>query len=226
MTKYMEKSEQVKKRIEEIKAEREKQIAELEAKIKACADASKGLDAKIEAAAAAENLEAWNKATFEKSSAEAKIKMLSQKIEQIKKFDFVSKEESEKTIDALIELENELDASMSKAVLDAYNTLKPVYEAYREASGEATNIIKQWIKEIRPYYGDRFKSDFEMKSHYNSNTQKADLVYQEYETKKGTGWICAAYIARDFTEDAESRKEEIEADIQAFTNASSEKKGK
>lgn len=213
----MTKAETATTRIEEIKSEQARQLAELDAKIRACEDAQSGLDAKIEAAAASENLDAWNKANFEKSSAAAKIKMLQRKREQVTAFDFVGQDETDKMINELIERENELDALISKTVLTAIEKINAAYESYRGEIDETTIAIKQVIREIRPYQGEKFASKFVMSRDGNKDIQK----YESGRDYPGN-WTDAAYIARDFLDRAADRADKLKI----IANAADSKRGK
>lgn len=198
------------RRIEEIKQEREAQLAEIDAKIKACESVTSGIDAKIDAAAAAEDLEAWNKANFEKSSAAAKIKMLQQKRKQVEAFDFVKQEETDDVINGLIERENELDALISSVILKANEKIKAAYETYKSEIDKATDTVDTWIKDIRPYRGIEYASKFSMQTRYNSSAGK-DITRQIYDSGRYTGnWTTAAFIARDFTERIEAAASDLE----------------
>ena len=210
---------QVEKRIEEIKQERAKQLAEIDAKIKACENVTNSIDEKIEAAAAKEDLEGWNKATFEKQTAAAKIKMLQQKRRQIESLDFVKQEETNSVIDGIIDRQNELDALLSAAILEANEKINNIFKTYKEEIG-ADAVIKTWIREIHPYSGEKYSNKFEIKTRYNAGEGK-EITRQEYENGRFAGsWETAAFIARDFTERVEDDRNNL---LQAIANVDASK---
>ena len=199
---------QVEKRIEEIKQEKARQLAELDAKIKDCESVINGIDAKIEAAAAKEDLEGWNKATFEKQTAAAKSKMLQQKRKQVNALDFVKPEETNSIIDGIIDRQIELDALLSAAIIEADEKINNIFKTYKEEINTDA-VIKTWIREIHPYSGKKYASRFEMRTGYNAAAGR-EITRQEYENGRyAESWETAAFIARDFTERVTDDRDEL-----------------
>ena len=205
----------IEKRITEIKREREKQIAEINSKIKECEKITGNIDAKIEAAAAKEDLESWNKANFEKQTTAAKIKMLQQKRRQVEALDFVTQEETNNLIDGILDRQNELDVLLSAAIIEADEKINNIFKIYREEIGTDA-VIKTWIREIHPYSGKKYASRFEMRTGYNAAAGR-EITRQEYENGRyAESWETAAFIARDFIESVEADRDKL---LQAITQS-------
>lgn len=208
------KSEQAQERITAILQERDQMIKELDEKIRACKESSENLKTKIDAFAAREDFEGWNRANFELSSAAAKVTMLERKREQTEALSFVDPAETNEIIDGLVSREIELDALMSKTILDAAEKIKGVYEHYKAEIGNSTDAIEAWIRKIHPYSGATFAKMFEMKTQRNASTGK-DIDIQEYINDRLYNWTRAAFLARDFTEDVSLHEDELNAIVQA-----------
>ena len=98
---------------------------------------------------------AYNSAEFKLKASQSRRAMYEGKLDQIAKQEYVSEEESEATIDALLDYEKVLQANFEKAIMPHLTALEELLAAYYADVDKTENTLRKWTNTIRKTYYNR-----------------------------------------------------------------------
>lgn len=128
----------------------------------------------MENAARNTDLVAYSEAKERKTSAENEVEMYKARYNQLKGSDFMTEDESDKTIRSLLSYEDNLAEEYQDNVNALLSKLKTIHEAYRAEVAVTEQTIKEWTSRIYPNYQ-------KVVSHYAGTNEP---VYKRMETSQ------------------------------------------
>lgn len=101
------------------------------------------------------DMDAYAEAEAGKRKAQTALAMYSARYEQIEQQEYISESESDKTIDALLEYEEELAADFKAAIAAPLQKLDKILADYLAAVKDAEDVITAWQRDVHANYSTR-----------------------------------------------------------------------
>jgi len=140
--------EQTNARIKELVDNKAAELLTIQAKVTDARTQKEAAVLAIKDATEKTDLEAYDKAKAEKKAADSAIEMYSARYKMLEEKDFVTEEESDKTIDSLLAYEEELAAEYEAAIQEPLKALVKLQKEYKEAVQAAERTITKWTSTI------------------------------------------------------------------------------
>lgn len=147
-------------RINTLVAQKEVEVKSIQQEIDAANAAYEKASQDIQDAMAATNLDAYEEAKRAQLAAKSKREMYSGRLQQLNAYEFVSEQESDDLIDALLDKEREIEADYEQKLAKVIEDLKAVQAAYEQAKGETKTTIDRWTWLIHKNYRTRGLSSY------------------------------------------------------------------
>lgn len=144
--------EKTQKRIADLLSTREKTISEINARLETLAADIAEQRKALQGATERLDADAYSKAKASIEMLTTQEEMLRARFTQITTAEYVTEEESENTIAALLDYERELEKTFFDKATDIIAELKKLCEKQREDAAEAEKTLLAWTQQIRPNY--------------------------------------------------------------------------
>lgn len=154
-------------RVEKMTEARESYLQTLQEKIDTERKAEAAAHDAIEKAVANLDFEANHEAQKALEAAAERRGLLQRRADQLRAGKLVTEEESDKTIDSLLQYEAELSAAFEEEISAPLFALRKIYTAYADAIQDAEGAIEAWTRIIHPNYRSRG-------TRYANGTDRAD----------------------------------------------------
>lgn len=122
--------------------EAQKQVAEAQAKMDACADA--------------EDLTGYSKEKEARIKAENNIEVYSRKLQEAKEKELISESASNREVEKVLKAQGAAVDTFKSEVKTALDLLFSARKKFLESVNECSDAAKDWERTIRPYTGDMF----------------------------------------------------------------------
>lgn len=147
--------EKTKAKMQQIAADKARELEEIQAAIERAQNEEKTADQQIADAVASTDIAAYMDAKARKTTARTTAEMYEERRRQLHTKKFVTEEESDRVIDALLEFEDKRAAAFINAIRPAVDTLAKLQAEYSAEILDAEQTIKRWTEEIHANYSTR-----------------------------------------------------------------------
>ena len=142
----------IRNQIDQLIADREREIGEIDQHIAvAKSEKAKG-EAALQCAIETTNQKNFDSAKSQIAAAESAIEMYSARREQLINKAFISEEESDKVIDSLLAYKTERDGEFIAAISAELSTISKLVSEYDSAYKAMTNTVRDWESQIHANY--------------------------------------------------------------------------
>lgn len=147
--------EKVSAQIDDLISAKNAQLADINARLDELSVELDSAKSAMDAATSVLDEDAFAAAESRLKKAETKIKMCESRREQIASRDYISEDESEKTIDALLAYENTIAAEFKSEVSPLLDALEKLRSEYVDEVKKTEEALRRWTSEIRETYTNR-----------------------------------------------------------------------
>lgn len=147
--------ERVNDRINELVEQRRVQLEEIDNRLNDLASNGESARSMMKDAAAVLNEKAYADAEAKLKRAESMIEMYKSRREQISSQEYIGEEESEETINSLLDYEDKLEADFKKAIEPHLSALEEIRDKYVFDVSQTEQMIMRWTNTIRRSFYNR-----------------------------------------------------------------------
>lgn len=144
--------EVVNEKIAKLKSDREKELVEIQKHIDeesvALREATKAMDTATDMT----DLEAYERAKAEKTRAETALEMYSARYSKVDKLDFITDEESDEIIAALMDRDSELSIKFQNDLNEALETVEDLLQRHDREKAKLAETVRNWTSKIHANY--------------------------------------------------------------------------
>ena len=140
------------KRIEGLEKKKADDLAAISERIQESERALEDAEREIKSATERTDLTAYQAAKQKEADATAAIEMYSARYTQLESKSFVTRKESEATIDNLFKYEKDIEAEFIEAIAEPLARLKAIHKEYTDGVRAAERAIAEWTRRIKPNY--------------------------------------------------------------------------
>ena len=143
---------EVKERIEKMIAARDAQLQSIDEEMQKISAENAECSARMEAATESSDLEAYRTAKAWAAKLQDAFDMYAARRNQIAALKLVTEEESDRTIDQLLDYEKDLKEEYRTAIRDVMKNMIVISDQYRKKVAEAEGVIRSWTSNIHANY--------------------------------------------------------------------------
>lgn len=151
----MNERERVTSKINDLVDAKNSQLADISARLDELHAEMDAAETSMAAAASVLNEDAFASAEATLKKVKTKIEMYNSRSKQIAAQEYVSEEESEATIDSLLDYEKKLAAEFEKSITPHISALETILSNYIEEVQKTENTLNRWTSTIRVTYMNR-----------------------------------------------------------------------
>ena len=151
----MNERERVTSKINDLVDAKNSQLADISARLDELHAEMDAAETSMAAAASVLNEDAFASAEATLKKVKTKIEMYNSRRKQIAAQEYVSEEESEATIDSLLDYEKKLAAEFEKSITPHISALETILSDYVEEVQKTENTLIRWTSAIRDTYMNR-----------------------------------------------------------------------
>ena len=140
------------KRINGLEAKKAEELAAIKSKVDENARTLAEAEKDIKAATESTDLTAYQAAKKKKHDAAEAVEMYNARYAQLEHKAFVTRKDSDATIDALLNYEADIEAEFIEAIAEPLADLKAIYEEYHDGVTAAETTIAAWTHRIHANY--------------------------------------------------------------------------
>ena len=148
-------TEEVKTYIEELQNQKYSALETLQKKLLDYEDERNEADRAMNDAAAEMDIDAYEEAGKAKRKAQIAIDMYNAKLDQLRKQELITEDESDQVIDRLLDYETQLADDFKTAAAEPLKTLAELLAAYKTEVREVESTLNEWQCEIHANYKTR-----------------------------------------------------------------------
>ena len=145
-------AKKTRERIDKILREREMEIEDTLANIRAYETEANEADDAMREATVAANLGAYDVAKAKRREAKTASEMYRARLDMINKRELISEEESDGVIDSLLAYEADLTAQYEKDIREPLALIEKLTDTYQSSIGEVERTIDRWTSDIHANY--------------------------------------------------------------------------
>lgn len=143
------KAKEISQKINELISGKAAELAAIDAEIAKAEEDAEKATADARKATEATDINAYEKARAALYNAQTRLEMYKARRLMLLERDFVTEEESDATIDSLLQYETDIKAEFEDAVRPLIEKLQSLYNEYRQNVVDAETVITTWTSSIR-----------------------------------------------------------------------------
>lgn len=143
---------EVMKRVESLEKKKAEELAAIQNKIDENARTLAEAEKEIKTATESTDLTAYQAAKQKKHNAIEAVEMYRARYSQLENKAFVTRKDSDATIDNLLKYEKDIEAEFKEAIAEPLENLKAIYKEYRDGVTAAETTIDAWTHRIHANY--------------------------------------------------------------------------
>ena len=143
---------EVMKRIKGLETKKAEELAAIKSKVNENAATLAEAEKEIKVATESTDLTAYQAAKQKKHNAAEAVEMYNARYTQLENKAFVTRKDSDATIDALLKYEADIEAEFIEAIAEPLADLKAIYEEYCDGVTAAETTIAAWTHRIHANY--------------------------------------------------------------------------